>query len=210
MSASDARPNALRFKGSASRCCSWISPPMPVPLSFWRSLPNGCTQRAFPRNQLGVSRAYTARCVKRFEFPLDSLLRLKTQRLEMEETLLKRLLRDEQDLLAERRKTINMLDAESAFIAACGRIPGDTLLGYAAYQTKAAQQIDQLTARIGECRRQQEASRLRIRALEAERELLEKLRARRYREWARQCDKEIDALAHEAFLSRLSRHRGTI
>jgi len=143
--------------------------------------------------------------MKRFEFRLEPVRRLKSQLLEVEETRLSKLLRTEHDLQARLHRVHEELRDQARFLLESGSLPGHVLAGYAAFQSNSRRLGDSLTGEIADCRRAQAEQRARILELHVELELIEKLRDRRRQEWTRLLHKETDEMASEAFLSRLVR-----
>lgn len=144
-----------------------------------------------------------------FEFRLQSVLRLKMQLLEMEELQLQRLLQTERDLVEQLRQAAAEVRRQQKLLLSEEHVIGSILSTYAAFQKDMKHRMEKLKEAIEEVRRQQNAQREKVRQLRTEREMLERLRSRQFREWRYLADKEIEALAHESHLNRLVREQSS-
>ena len=143
--------------------------------------------------------------MKRFEFPLEPVLRLKNQLLELEEARLAQLQRTEEDLLEQRQRLLDEAREQEQFLIGSDSVPGDLLTSYAAFQSSVRDRFTRISAAIEDCRRSQEEQRGKIRAIRVDLKLIDKLKKRQFGEWTRLLDKETEELTGEAFLNRLVR-----
>lgn len=147
--------------------------------------------------------------VKQFEFRLQSVLRLKTQILEMEELRLQKLFQAERNLVEQLRQTAAEVRQQQELLFSQSDLPGAILGTYAAFQKDMQHRMEELNEAIQDVRQQQTTQREKIRLLRSEREMLERLRNHQFREWLYQADREAEALAHESHLNRLVREQSS-
>ncbi len=143
--------------------------------------------------------------MKPFQFRLESVLQLKSRLLEMEEATLQRLLQAEHSLEAQIQEVFSDSKRQAHFLEAEEYVTGIILSTYSAYQEHCKARITGLSSALDACRRAQETQRNRILELRRERELLERLKTKQFREWLYLSNKEIEDFASEAFLNRVAR-----
>lgn len=176
-----------------------------------------CLERGFARDvPFSLRSNWQAYClqgwfgrhaVKPFEFRLDSVLRLKVQLLEMEEARLANLVQMELDLMAQLRESATELRRQQDLLLAEQSVSGAVLGSYAAFQAEMKQRMERVRQAIEKVRRKQDDQRQKIRQLRTEREMLQRLRERQFREWWYRAEKETEALAQESHLNRLVREQ---
>ena len=142
--------------------------------------------------------------MKAFEFRLGRVADYRQQQAEIARTQLQAMLADltrldEQIALLEARRS----EARTA-LSNQPQLTGADLLALSQYQEHIARQI----ARLAHTRREVAASveKQRTKTLEAERavKLLGRMREKQLDSWKAECDRELDALAADSYLARLS------
>jgi flagellar export protein FliJ len=142
------------------------------------------------------------RAMKRFRFPLDTVLRWRETTLEQEEAKLQRLFLEQQRIaLAIEQTRADGVAAEQAIRERREMVSTD-LRSLAAFRLHLEDRRKTLTQRKAEQAALIEQQRQAV--LEAERrfQLLVKLRDRRASEWQYEAGRETEALAQESFLGR--------
>jgi flagellar export protein FliJ len=140
--------------------------------------------------------------MKRFRFPLDSVLRWREMHVEQEEAKLQKLFLEEQELARE----IGRIRAEAAqaeqHLRASREIASAELRTLAAFRLYVEERLKTLAVSGAELKKKIDDQRRRV--LEAERQfqLMQKLRGRRLAEWQYEFGRENDAFADEAYLAR--------
>jgi flagellar FliJ protein len=143
--------------------------------------------------------------VKRFRFPLDSLLRLRELNMEREDEKLavlfaeKKRLEQELESLRSDRASAGAALARQHELASCDlRATASYIVGLNSRITILAEQVKHLSEDI---RRQQQQ------CLEARRDhkIVEKLKERRLGEWSQEAARQQESLASEAFLAKHGR-----
>jgi flagellar export protein FliJ len=140
-----------------------------------------------------------------FRFRLEKVLQLRRRQLELEEAKYQQRIREAAELDAERsRMEAAGIGAETQ-VRAWSPVTGSDLAALANYRKYIAVQEQQIAVRQAEARKQAEEQQKAM--LEARRrcQLLERLKERRLAEWQVAADKELEQLAAESHLARLSR-----
>jgi flagellar export protein FliJ len=140
-----------------------------------------------------------------FRFRLEKVLQLRQKQLELEEAKYQQRVREAAELEAERsRMEAAGIGAETQ-VRAWSPVTGSDLAALANYRKYVAAQEQQIAVRHAEARKQAEEQQKAM--LEARRrcQLLERLKERRLAEWQASADKELEQLAAESHLARLSR-----
>ena len=142
--------------------------------------------------------------MKRFHFPLDSVLRWRETTLDQEESKLRRLFLEERRIaLAIAQTHAEGAAAEQAIREQCEMVSTD-LQSLAAFRLHVEERRKTLTERKAQHAVLIEQQRRAV--LEAERrfQLLVKLKGRRAAEWQYEAGRETETFAQEAFLGRWS------
>jgi hypothetical protein len=143
--------------------------------------------------------------MRAFEFPLRRALEWRRTQMELEESHLRQLsARLEELVLAAVRLDLVKGRAEVAVRQSAVVEAGD-LWALAAYRGRLIAELQELATRRAAAEKQVSAQRQKV--LEAQRQfrLLEKLHVRRYADWQREVEKELESLAAESFLARWKR-----
>lgn len=140
--------------------------------------------------------------MKRYQFTLDGVLRLRIQQTESAEAELAALYRELESLRAQQEALRNELECSQAEVLhSGGPLTGDDLVRLEGYRRWATSQQRRQARSTADCiSRIQEQNR---RVIEAKRnqQLLEKLRDRGRQRWELEAAREEQALAEEAYLS---------
>ncbi len=145
--------------------------------------------------------------MKRFHFPLDSVLRFREMTLEQQEAKLRRLFVEEQRIGLAIEQTYADGDAAEQAIRAQREMASTDLQSLAAFRVhlegKRKTLLQQKARQAALIERQRQA------VLEAEQryQLLVKLKERRAAEWQYEAARETEAFAQEAFLGRWNVNR---
>ncbi|HEY7392614.1 MAG TPA: hypothetical protein VH640_29100 [Bryobacteraceae bacterium] len=140
-----------------------------------------------------------------FRFRLEKVLELRCKQLELEEAKYQQCVRQVADLQAERsRMEAAGIGAETQ-VRAWSPVTGNDLAALANYRKYIAAQEQQIAVRHDEAQKLAEEQQKAM--LEARRrcELLERLKERKRAEWQAAADRELEQLAAESHLARLSR-----
>jgi flagellar export protein FliJ len=140
-----------------------------------------------------------------FRFRLEKVLQLRRKQLELEEARYQQCVREAADLEAERaRMEAEGIGAETQ-VRAWSPVTGSDLAALANYRKYVSAQEQQTAVRHAEARKRADEQQKAM--LEARRrcQLLERLRERRLAAWQAAADKELEHLAAESHLARLSR-----
>lgn len=140
-----------------------------------------------------------------FRFRLEKVLQWRRKQLELEEAKYQQRMREAAELEAERsRMQASGIGAE-AQVRAWSPVTGNDLAALANYRKYVAAQEQQIAVRQAEAGQRAEAQQKAM--LEARRhcQLLERLRERRLAEWQAAADKELEEIAADSHLARLSR-----
>jgi flagellar biosynthesis chaperone FliJ len=140
--------------------------------------------------------------VENFRFRLERVLRWRRIEAEQQELKLKRLFEEAEQI----RASIASIEIEKTRVASeTARLEdarGRDFQYAAAYTARLAQERDRARQREKEKRRDIAKQIETHRAARQRWRLLEQLRGRRFEEWRQQTAREMDAFAHESFLSR--------
>jgi hypothetical protein len=143
--------------------------------------------------------------MKNFRFRLEKVLEWRRTELEMQ-----------QARLQEQTRALLELDSERANIEAAGirseievrvwqPLTGGDLTALAAFRRHVIAKEEQIEARREEARRKLESQKLAMIEARRRSELLERLKQRRLREWQAAADRELEELAAESYLARITR-----
>lgn len=147
--------------------------------------------------------------MKRFHFPLETVLRWRETAVEQEEVKLQRLFTERQRIIRTIEETRASGVAAEQSIRGRGEIVSTDLRSLAAFRLHIEERLRTLAQRLSDLAPLIEQQRRAV--LEAERRfrLMVKLRERRQAEWRYEADRENEAFSQEAFLGRWSaRGRG--
>lgn len=147
--------------------------------------------------------------MKTFEFTLQRMLEFRRQQAEAERSRLQRLFAQLNAYEDEQIALRGEVDLAREAIADLASLEGQHLASLASFQGHAgrrSKEIDRLKAEM-----MPEVERQRLVVVESDRKvkLLDRLREQKYREWLIGRDKEIDELAADSYLARLSATRRT-
>lgn len=139
--------------------------------------------------------------MQRFEFRLDSVLRLRELQLESENAKL-------QQLLGERQRLTNELEAiaterrnAKSSIYSLTNLENADLRTMSAFLLGLDARANTLRGRVQEMARSVDEQRQKVIQAERNVRLLEKLRARKFEQWKHEVDREIESIAQEAWIS---------
>jgi flagellar export protein FliJ len=140
-----------------------------------------------------------------FRFRLEKVLQWRRKQLEVEEAKYQQRVREAAELEAERSRIEAAGIGAEAQVRAWSPLTGNDLASLANYRKYVVAQEQQIAVRHAEARKRSEAQRETM--LEARRhcQLLERLRERRMAEWQAAADKELEEIAAESHLARISR-----
>jgi flagellar export protein FliJ len=142
--------------------------------------------------------------MRKFHFPLDSVLRWRETAVSQEEAKLRRLFREDQRIALAIEQTRAEGAAAEQDIRRQREMVSTDLRSLAAFRLRVEENLDRLAQR----RTQQAAliEKQRQALLEAERQfqLLVKLKERRHAEWTYEAGRETENFAQESFLGRWS------
>lgn len=142
--------------------------------------------------------------MKAFQFRLEAALRLREMQFQAERAKLQQLLAEEQRL----RQSLDALAGErleaSAFIQRLENPANRDFRALSAYLLGAAARASSLREQISRAGALIDQQRKKVRRCERNFRLLAKLREKKLREWTFERDKQIEAAAQEAWLSRYS------
>lgn len=139
--------------------------------------------------------------MKRFEFRLDSVLRLRQMQLESEQVKLQQLLAEKQRLNANLEEITKERRDVKASVYNLTNLDNAELRTMSAFLLGMDAQAGTLRARLDGMARPIEEQRQAVAKAERKVRLLEKLRGAKLEEWKRDVDREIETIAQEAWLS---------
>ncbi len=144
--------------------------------------------------------------MRRFRFRLESVLGWRLIQLELEETKLQRLL-EELRGLESRQAALEVAKAEAErSVLSLQVVEAQELRALEAHRLHLASEKARLREQQADCAARIAAQRDAVRKAEQNLRLLEKIKQRRFAEWAREVDKEQESLAAEVFLARWQRN----
>jgi len=146
--------------------------------------------------------------MKSFEFPLEKVLDLRRKQLKTEETQFRQRLRELADIDRRRAEYEAAGAAAEQQVRGWNPLFGRELHALGSFRLHTKQQELDLAQPRAEC--QQRVAAQQKAMLEARRRvrLLERIRERRMAEWQAECDREIEQLASESYLSGWVRRGG--
>lgn len=143
--------------------------------------------------------------MRRFRFRLESVLGWRLIQLELEETKLQKLL-EELRRLESQQEAFEAAKAQAErSVYASAVLEAHELRALEAHRVHITSEKKRLQARQADCAARIAAQREAVRKAEQNLRLLEKVKQRRFAEWAREVDKEQESLAAEVFLSQWQR-----
>ena len=144
--------------------------------------------------------------MKRFAFRLERILEWRRSRMEEEQRALERLVAERASLEAEQARLEAALEQARGAVrqaAASGQaLEAETLVALENFSRSVSNEQAVLEQRRAEIERRIAQQRVRLLAARRDLRVIEKLRERAYRAWERDCARELDALATEAYLAR--------
>ena len=141
--------------------------------------------------------------MKKFEFPLDRVLDLRRQQLEVERARLQTLRADLQRLESEKTEAQKRVEAARDHVRRGPSTTGQDLMAMSNFQKyigRLGAEIDKKREKLSVRIAQQQAQ---TREAEKNVKLLEKLEARKRAEWTIGRDKELEELAADSYMARL-------
>ncbi len=143
--------------------------------------------------------------MKRFQFPLETVLRWRQSRLEAEQARLRELLAEREQIRLRIRQTEEDAQAAARDVLSAEGILAEELAALETYLRRLSAERARLRGAEADC--EARIGRQRERVLEAERRVrvIEKLRERRLQEWRAEVDREIENQAAEAYLAQWGR-----
>jgi len=146
--------------------------------------------------------------MKKFEFPLEAALSLRRRRLENEEAQLIRLFRELEDLERERRQLNAEVKREQERVLEMRVVdPATDIQPLDRYRIYARETNERLRLQIEDCNKRIDLERARVVEARQAAEVIDRLKHRRFAQWEREADKEMEALASECFLAKWARER---
>jgi flagellar export protein FliJ len=140
-----------------------------------------------------------------FRFRLEKVLQWRRKQMELEEAKYQQRMREAAELEAERsRMEAAGIGAETQ-VRAWSPVTGNDLAALANYRKYVAAQERQIAVRHAEARQRAEAQQKAMMEARRHCQLLERLKERRLAEWQAAADKELEEIAAESHLARLSR-----
>ncbi len=143
--------------------------------------------------------------MKAFRFPLESVLRWRITRMEMEEAAAERLASTAAQVREQARKLEQAGLRSEAEIRAAPSATATELQALEGYRGALREQVSRLTARARETERQLALQREKAQAARRQVRLLENLKQRRLEEWNSAAGRELEAFAGDSFLARWNR-----
>lgn len=143
--------------------------------------------------------------MRRFVFRLESVLRWRRSRFELEQNRLRELAAERDRIRLRLRRLEEQRRRLEGELLASGTLSGAELAALEAWRLRQRVERARCEQALAEAERRVEAQR--EQALEARRRLrlLERLKERRYAEWQTEADREAEALAAECHLARRGR-----
>lgn len=140
-----------------------------------------------------------------FRFRLEKVLQLRRKQFELEEAKYQQRTREAAELEAERsRMEAAGIGAETQ-VRAWSPVTGSDLAALANYRKYVAAQEQQIAVRHAEARKRAEEQQKAMQEARRRCQLLERLKERRLAEWQAAANKELEELASDSHLARLSR-----
>ncbi len=148
--------------------------------------------------------------MKRFAFPLERVLALRRQQLQVEESKLETILADRRLLVRQRleiQERVRISAAEVLSKLIVETIELQALQGFRAFSTA---RETALGTQIADCDTRAAEQRIRISEVRRSQKLIEKLRERHLTQWQAAFQKELEEQAAESFLARWNRERSAV
>jgi flagellar export protein FliJ len=145
--------------------------------------------------------------VKRFTFPLETVLNWRSTQLRMENAQLQAL---EHERASIQRMAAALRDSRhnaAAEIAGAERTNGAELASLAAFEKQIRRRVLALEERARECAARIEKQKQRVMAADRAKQLLEKIREERLAEWTYESNRELEATAGDLYLSGWKKRR---
>ena len=139
--------------------------------------------------------------MKRFEFRLDSVLRLRQLELEAEEAKLQQFLGEQHRLSAALQSMATERHQAKAFVYNLPDFGTAELRNMSAFLLGLDVKTNTTRKRLEEAVQAVKAQRQRVVHAERNEKLLEKLRTRKLDEWKREADRELEDIAQDSWLS---------
>ncbi len=139
--------------------------------------------------------------MKRFEFRLDAVLRLREVQLESEQVKLQQLLAEEQRLTAALEAIESERNGAKTFICKFDGLGSAELRAMSSFLLGMEARSGTLRTRVKEMSRPIQEQRESVLKAERNARLVVKLRERKMEEWKRESDREIETVAQESWQS---------
>jgi flagellar export protein FliJ len=140
-----------------------------------------------------------------FRFRLEKVLQWRRKQLDLEEAKYQQRVREIAELEAERSSMEAAGIGAETQVRAWSPVTGSDLAALASYRKYVAVQEQQVDVRCADARKRAEEQQKAMFEARRRCQLLERLRERRMAEWQTAADKELEQLAAESHLARLSR-----
>jgi flagellar export protein FliJ len=137
-----------------------------------------------------------------FRFSLERVLNWRRTELRAEEARLAPMMAESGRLDEARRQIVGAHERAQSDLLAAGRVDGSELEALSRYRARLEKERTTVERQMAQCL--ENIARQRVRIVEAHRRarLLEKLRERRFEDWRKAGDVEMENFASEAFLAR--------
>jgi hypothetical protein len=145
--------------------------------------------------------------MKRFEFRMEALLRVKSNLLDLEEYRLQGLLAEQRAARAEQRRVREEAARQANELCKQRSIPGNAIAWFARHQERARERVEELGRRVREMEGGITEQRRKVQRLQVDVRVLIRFKDRAYRQWCAELDKEIEMLGAESYLNRFVRER---
>jgi flagellar export protein FliJ len=140
-----------------------------------------------------------------FRFRLEKVLQWRRKQLELEEAKYQQCVREVAELEADRSRVEAAGIGAETQVRAWSPVTGNDLAALASYRKYVAVQEQQIAVRYADARKRADEQQKAMFEARRRCQLLERLRERRMAEWQAAADKELEQLAAESHLARLSR-----
>lgn len=145
--------------------------------------------------------------MKAFVFPLDKVMAFRKRQWEAEAALLESLLANRHHLESQRQHLIAALGRAREDLAASATIASERVAEFCLGQAGSRQAILQLETLLSRLHSKIEGQQRAVLSARRNFELVARLREKRFAEWQREADRELEATATESHLARLTQRR---
>lgn len=141
--------------------------------------------------------------MKRFEFSLGRVLDLRRQQASVEQARLQALLGTVNQLIALKRSLITQLDGERTSLKESAST-GEDLRVFVEYDRHIRARCNRIDRDVQLVQRQVQEQQIKTRNADRQVKLLENLKDKKLTEWTRLHDKELEELAADSYMARMS------